>query len=151
MPPALAQIGTVFTAASLLLLLGCRGSATPTEADDRQPFPREAIRVQAVKAAYARGSAAELDLVNDSTLTVGTNVCPFGLDHLVGGDAWGRLPSYEVGCFALYVVVEPGQRRRLVAPLPATLQPGTYRTVHQVGIGNTRVAYLRYSDAFQVR
>jgi hypothetical protein len=151
MPLALAHIGSIATAASLLLVLGCRGSETPTEAVPGESVSREAIRVQAVETVYARGSAATLDLVNDSTLTVGTNVCPHALDQLVGGDAWGRLPSYDVGCFAVYVVVEPGQRRRLVAPLPTTLQPGTYRTVHHVGIGNTRVAYLRFSDAFQVR
>lgn len=142
-------VSGVVTAASLLLLLGCRGAQT-TEATGA-PTSREAIRVEAVEASSARGSTAMLDFVNDSTLTAGTNVCPFALDQLVGGDAWGRLPSYDVGCFAVYVVVEPGQRKRLLAPLPASLQPGTYRTVHYVGIGNSRVAYLRYSNAFHVR
>jgi hypothetical protein len=136
----------MLTAACLLLVLGCGTSRSPAE-----PAPAEAIRVQALAAVYARGSSVQLDLVNDSTVTVGSNACARGLEILVGGDAWGRLPTYDVGCFALYVVVEPGRRGRLLAPLPATLQPGTYRTYHELGIGNTRIAYVRYSGAFEVR
>jgi len=132
--------------ASILLALGCGGSNSPTES-----VPQDAVRVEALNAVYRRGSAVILDLVNDTTVTVGSNGCARGLERLVGGDAWGRLPTYDTGCFAVYIVVLPGRRGRLTALLPTTLAPGTYRTYHELGIGNTRVLYVRYSGPFEVR
>lgn len=149
MPTDPTRARSILAAACLLLGVGCRESRAATE--PLPEAPQEAVRVLALATAYARGTSVMLDLVNDSTITVGSNICPRGLEILVGGDAWGRLSSYDVGCLAVYVVVEPGRRARLVAPLPASLQPGTYRTYHELGIGTSRVLYRRYSGAFEVR
>lgn len=91
-----------------------------------------------------------LDLVNDSTVAISTNACPEGLERRAGS-GWSRLTSYEIGCYTVQVGVPAGERGRLVAPLPTTLQPGIYRSVHNISSGNARIGYLIHSTPFEVR
>ncbi len=134
--------------AGLVFAAACGNSRAPTASP---PPVTEAIRVEAVGNVFNRGTTVQLDLVNDSTLAASSGACATALDVLIGGDAWGRVQSYDATCDAILYTVQPGQRQRVVARLPLTLPSGTYRTVHQLGIGNVRVAYLRYSAAFLVR
>lgn len=136
----------VLVVASVVTAVGCGGSRVPSE-----PAPRQAIRVEPLAAEYGRGSIAQLDFVNDSSVAASSSACAKGLERLVGGDAWGRLPSYEGSCFSVMVTVQPGERKRLSAILPTTLEPGTYRTYHELSIGVLRIAYVRYSEPFLVR
>lgn len=139
------RVGKSFAITLLALATACGTSGEPTA-----PAGSQAIRVQTVGAEFSRGGAAVLDLVNDSTVTAGTNACAEGLEMLDRGE-WERLPAYVPSCYALYISAGPGQRARLSAQLPTDLQPGIYRSRHVLGMGNVRVGYLRYSDAFVVR
>lgn len=131
---------------ALALIAACGTSPQPTA-----PRPAEAIRVEVLAPAYKRGTPAQLDLVNDSTLAASGRACAQALQLLVGVDAWYQIRTYDASCDAIQVTVEPGERKRVVASLPASLTPGTYRTVHELGMGVLRIAYLRYSQPFQVR
>ncbi len=133
------------TAASLSLAVGCSASREPTA-----PSSDQAIRLEVLGSVHSRGNSVPLDLVNDSTIAAGTNGCATGLERLEKG-AWVRLSTYKIGCYAVYVTVQPGERKRVIAPLPSDLTPGTYRSYHELGMGNLRIAYPRYSDAFEVR
>lgn len=126
------------------------GTAEGTNAGPNEGLSAGSVRIVALNTTQSRGGAVLLDLVNDSTITAGTNGCAEGLERRVG-DGWSRLPQYDIGCFALWVKVDPNGRGRVVAPLPMTLEPGTYRSVHALSFGPERIVYTRHSTPFEVR
>ena len=148
-------------AASALLLplaIGCgKSTATPNEpppalkVDDSAKF-----RIVPKAESFARGGSASLEVVNDSTIAASGGVCAHALEVLVGGDAWGRVDTYDTVCIAMLLIVEPGKRANVSAGLPATLMPGTYRSVHRFSFGesdNPRQSTSKdfYSVPFTVR
>lgn len=134
------SLRTLAVAGALLLPLaaGACGKSAPApiepppalKVDDNASF-----RIVPKGAEFARGGNASLEVINDSTLTASGGVCADALEVLVGGDAWGRVNDYNAPCIMLLMMIEPGKRGNVTAALPASLEPGTYRSVHRFSLG----------------
>jgi hypothetical protein len=141
----------------LLVVAACR-SNEPVVTDPPLEPPAGAVRIAPKVATYAPGALVELEVRNDSTIAATGKHCARFLEVLVGGDAWGRVNGYDGSCltFSSIWTVPARDMRLALAQLPANLEPGTYRTVHEVYFNpdtdtRTRAPLTYYSRTFTVR
>lgn len=138
-----------YTLAWLTFLAACGQSAGPSD-EELPPDSDFPIAILTLTPQVIPGSALQIEIQNNSTITIGYNLCTDGALERWTALGWVALPRMPYPCPLPLYGIDPGRSTALPFSIPSDAPRGTYRLrIRFVSILGTQ-SMVRRSNSFSV-